>query len=305
MKILITGGAGYKGLKLAPELLKRGHDVTIFDNFMYGYESALFLFDYPNIEFVQKDIRNVEEKDVKDYDIIYHLAGISGYPACEANPNSAQMINVFATEKLLSLLSRDQVLVNASTTSFYGKSGEECTEDSPINPVSLYGITKYEAEKACMDRENSITFRFATIFGVSPKMRWDLMPNDFTMRAVQERSLVLFDSKSIRTFLHLDDSIRAYLMVLDQPENLMGKVFNVGSNDMNLSKMQIAEKIKEFVEFAIIDSSLPDPDVRNFVINFDKITALGFRAEKTLDQGIRELVKLFRFYRPTRPYNVI
>jgi len=305
MKILITGGAGYKGLKLAPLLLERGHDVTILDNFMYGYDSALFMFRYPTVEFVQKDVRNLEKTDVAGFDLIYHLAGISGYPACEANPNSAQMINVEATKSLVKFMDPGQTLVYASTTSFYGKSGEFCDENTPIQPVSLYGITKYEAEKICMDRPNSIAFRFATIFGISPKMRWDLMPNDFTMRAVQERCLVLFDSQSVRTFLHLDDAIGAYLMVLDQSDKMMGEVFNVGDSTMNLSKKQLAEAIAEYVKFDILDSTLPDMDVRNFIINFDKIKALGFAPRRTVRDGIGELVKLFRFYRPNRPYNVI
>ena len=305
MRILITGGGGYKGLKLAPPLLEQGHSVTIFDNFMYGYEPTLFLFKYPNVEFVQKDIRNIEKTDLEGFDVIYHLAGISGYPACEANPNSAQMINVYATERLVSLLSPSQFLVYASTTSFYGKSGAECTEDTPVEPVSMYGITKYEAEKICMAHPNAVAFRFATIFGVAPKMRWDLLPNDFVMRAVQERALVLFGSQSVRTFLHIDDAIAAYLMVLDHQDKMAGQIFNVGANDMNFSKLTLAEKIKDHVEFAIIDSSLSDPDIRNFIINFDKISALGFRPKKSFQEGLRELVKLFRFYRPKSPYNVI
>jgi nucleoside-diphosphate-sugar epimerase len=305
MRIIITGGAGYKGLKLAPQLLARGHHVTILDNFMYGYDSALFLFNYPNVAFVQKDIRNIAEKDIANFDIIIHLAGISGYPACESNPNSAQMINVVATQKMVSLLSVNQILINAATTSSYGQSGQECDETTAISPVSLYGVTKYEAEKICMDRENSISLRFATIFGISPRMRWDLLPNDFVMRAMHERSLVLFGSQSVRTFLHIDDAVRSYIMAVERSQDMRGEVYNVGSNSMNYSKKQLAEKIKQYVEFVIIDSSLPDPDVRHFFINFDKIESLGFKAEKNLDEGIQELIKLFSFYRPHRPYNII
>jgi nucleoside-diphosphate-sugar epimerase len=268
MRIIITGGAGYKGLKLAPQLLARGHHVTILDNFMYGYDSALFLFNYPNVAFVQKDIRNIAEKDIAKFDIIIHLAGISGYPACESNPNSAQMINVVATQKMVSLLSVNQILINAATTSSYGQSGQECDETTAISPVSLYGVTKYEAEKICMDRENSISLRFATIFGISPRMRWDLLPNDFVMRAMHERSLVLFGSQSVRTFLHIDDAVRSYIMAVERSQDMRGEVYNVGSNSMNYSKKQLAEKIKQYVEFVIIDSSLPDPDVRHFFINF-------------------------------------
>lgn len=305
MRILITGGGGYKGVKLARALLERGHEVTVLDNFMYGYEPCFFLFHYPKVSFVQMDIRNVADADVAGYDCVYHLAAISGYPACEANPHSAQMINLSGTENLVSHLAPEQLLVYASTTSIYGTATEICTEDSPVDPRSLYARTKYEAEKRCMEHPKAVALRFATVFGVSPRMRRDLLPNDFVMRAVQERALILFDSASIRTFLHVDDAIEAYTMVLDQPEAMTGQVFNVGSDALNLSKRQIADKIAEHVEFSIIDSELTDPDARNFIINFDKIAALGFRPRKTLDEGIEELVKLFTFYRPTLPFKTI
>ncbi len=305
MKILITGGAGYKGLKLAQALLLRGHAVTILDNFMYGYDAALHLLQYDRLTVVEKDIRNLEEKDIASFDIIYHLAGISGYPACEANPNSAQMINVVGTRRLVDLLGADQYLINASTTSFYGSTGSVCSEETRIAPVSLYGITKYEAEKICLDHARCTNFRFATIFGIAPRMRWDLLPNDFTMKAVQERSLVLFDSHSIRTFLHIDDAIDAYLMALDQPDAFCGKVFNVGGHSMNLSKMELAQEINKLVDFSIIEADMPGVDLRSFIIDFGKIEALGYVPKKTIEQGIAELIKLFRFYRPTRPYNTI
>lgn len=305
MKTLITGGAGYKGILLTEALAEAGHEVTIFDNFMYGYDSVIGLMRYPKVEFVQKDIRNVEASDVAGFDAIFHLAGISGYPACEANPNSAHMINEKSTETLVDLLSPEQLLVYASTTSFYGDSGGVCTEETPVKPVSMYGITKYNAEVISHRHPNTVSLRFATLFGVGPKMRRDLLVNDFTQKAVQERSLVLFDSKSVRTFLHVRDAIAAYMMVLDNIDEMRSKVYNVGSNSLNHSKMDIAQTIKEFVEFEIIDSTLPDPDVRNFLINFDKIETLGFEHQWSLKDGIQEMVKLYQFYRPNLPYRVI
>lgn len=305
MKILVTGGGGYKGLKLVQALLEKGHRVTVFDNFMYGSDPCLFLFHYTQVEFVKKDIRNLERSDISGYDCIYHLAAISGYPACEASPHSAQMINLKGTDLLLSHLSASQLLIYASTTSMYGPSTGICTEDSKPNPISLYAFTKHEAEKRCMERENSVALRFATVFGVSPRMRWDLLPNDFVMRAVQERALILFDSASVRTFLHIDDAVQAYMMVLDKTDAMLGQVFNVGCEEMNLSKGQLADKIREQLDFSIIHSDLADPDVRSFIINFDKISALGFQPRKTLENGIEELIRLFKFYRPNQPYKVI
>lgn len=298
MNILITGGAGYKGVRLAAALLKKGHKVTVLDNFMYGFDPILPFVPDKRFSVIAKDIRNIDKSDTKRFDIIYHLAAISGYPACEANPHSAQMINVEGTKKLIKSVSSSQLLVYASTTSFYGSSGEEMDETSKPTPVSLYGITKYKAEKLIMQRKNSIAFRFATIFGVSPKMRNDLMVNDFVYRAISERSLVLFDSQSIRTFLHLDDAIQAYLMILAKRRKMSGEVFNVGSNKMNFSKMQLANMIQKYVKFEIIDSSLDDKDKRHFIIKYDKITKLGFKPKKTMDQGIRDLVKLYSFYHP-------
>ncbi|MBI3500272.1 MAG: SDR family oxidoreductase [Bacteroidetes bacterium] len=305
LNILITGGAGYKGVILLEELLKRGHKVTVLDNFMYGHDSVLGFVGEKNCTLIRKDIRNLEKTDVSKYDMIYHLAGISGYPACEANPHSAQIINVDSTKKLVSYLSKNQVLVNASTTSFYGSSGEVMHENSPVAPVSLYGITKLEAERICMQHPNSVSFRFATLFGVSRKMRADLLVNDFVYKAVTERSLVLFDSKSIRTYLHVRDAVDAYLMITEKPEKFSAQIFNVGSNELNFSKLDLAKKIQEQIDFKIIDSDLNDFDKRNFIINYDKINSLGFKPKVSLEEGISELKKLYSFFRPYLPYQII
>ena len=305
MNILVTGGAGYKGVLLSYELLKLGHNVTIMDNFMYGYEPVLFLMQYPNLSILKKDIRNVEESDLSKQDVIYHLAGISGYPACEANPHSAQLINVEATKRFCTMLGREQIVIYASTTSFYGKSGNLCTEDTPIEPVSLYGITKYEAEKFIMLREHSVALRFATVFGVSPKMRTDLLVNDFTYKAVNDRCIVLFENTSKRTFIHICDAVRAYLFVLDHYPSMKGNVFNVGDNSLNFTKQEISEAISKATGCTIIDSSLDDFDVRNFEVSFDKIKTLGYGVEKTLDDGIQEMVRLYGFYKPFLAYRTI
>ena len=304
-KILITGGAGYKGVLLAEALLQRNYIVTILDNFMYGFEPVLSFASNKNCTIVKKDIRNLRKEDVKSYDVIYHLAAISGYPACEANPHSAQMINVNSTRSLTKLLSKNQILVCASTTSMYGKTGNQQDETSVPTPVSMYGVTKYKAETVCLQHKNTIAFRFATIFGVSPKMRCDLLLNDFVYKSINERSLVLFDSESVRTFLHVRDAVQAYLMVLHQPGKMLGEIFNVGSNDMNYSKLELARKIAKHIKIEIIETRLEDPDRRNFVINFDKISRLGFKPTISVDEGIQELIQLYSWYQPYPVFKTI
>jgi nucleoside-diphosphate-sugar epimerase len=305
MNILVTGGAGYKGILLTEYLLDKGYKVKILDNFMYGYDPILHLVSNNNLSIVKEDVRNDLKKYVKDQDVIIHLAGISGYPACEANPNSAQLINVDATRKLVKDLSKEQGLIYASTTSFYGKSGELRDETSMVEPVSLYGSTKYEAENICMDKDNSIALRFATLFGVSPKMRCDLLLNDFVYKAVADRCLVLFESQSKRTFLHVRDAIRSYLLAVEKFEMMKNNIFNVGDESMNYSKMEITERIKQLCDFTIIDSEVKDLDVRNFLISYDKIKRYGYKIKYTLDEGIKELLKLYSFYRPYIPFKTI
>jgi len=307
MKILITGGAGYKGVILTQKLLNRGYEVTILDNFMYGYNSILHLINNPNLKVIKVDIRNISESHIKDFDCIFHLAGISGMPACAANPHSAESINVESVRKMVNLLYKDQILINASTTSMYGYSEEICDENSSINSsiLSMYGKTKYEAEKIIQSRENSISLRFATVFGVSPKMRNDLLVNDFTYKAVQERSIVLFAGKTRRTFVHIEDATDSYVFTLEKFDSMKNDIYNVGSNSLNLTKIDIAEEIKKYVKFELVDSTLPDVDTRNFEISFDKIRGLGFNIKHNLSQGVQELVKLYRFYVQYIPYQII
>ena len=305
MKILITGGAGYKGVKLAQALLKKGEDVTILDNFMYGYDSVLHIVNDPKLTVVQLDIRNINAAALAGYDAVYHLAGISGMPACASNPDSAEAINVQATRKMISLLQKNQLLVYASTTSFYGASGEGCDETVATQPVSIYGRTKYEAEKIIMQRENSIALRFATVYGTAARMRNDLLVNDFTYKAIHERSIVLFAGHSKRTFIHIDDAIGAYVFALDRVSSMANNIYNVGDESLNFSKIDIANTIHKYVDFEIVNSSLPDLDVRNFLVSFEKIRKLGYKTTRSLDDGIKDLIKLYRFYRVFSHYNII
>ena len=303
--ILITGGAGYKGVLLTEALLNLGHKVTILDNFMYGYDSVLHLVSNAYLTINKKDIRNISLEDVKDFDVIYHLAGISGMPACAQNPHSAEAINFESTKRLCELTPKETLIINASTTSMYGFSETICDETSIINPVSIYGKTKYEAEKVIQERENSISLRFATVFGVSPKMRNDLMVNDFTYKAIHDRSIILFAGDTKRTFIHIKDAVRAYIFALNNADAMKGNIYNVGDNGMNLSKKEIAANIAKYVQSDLIDSSLSDLDKRNFEISFNKINKLGFKTEFNLNDGIVDLVKLYKFYVQYAPYKVI
>lgn len=305
MNILITGGAGYKGVLLTQKLLNLGHKVTILDNFMYGFDSILHLVQNVNLTINKKDIRNLSQSDLKEFDVVFHLAGISGMPACANNPHSAESINVESVKKLVNFLSKDQLLINGSTTSMYGFSETICDETSIINPVSIYGKTKYVSEQIIQERENSISLRFATVFGVSPRMRHDLMVNDFVYKAINDRSIILFAGDTKRTFIHINDAIDSYIFTMNNQNTMISNVFNVGDENMNLSKKDIASNISNYVKFELIDSSLPDLDKRNFEISFEKIKKLGFNVKHNLNDGIKDLTKLYSFYTQYTPYKII
>ena len=298
MNILITGGAGYKGNLLARSLLAKGHQVTIYDNFIYGYASILDLVNQKNCQLIKKDIRDISKNEIKNQEVIYHLAAISGLPACRQNPALAMSINYDATKKLVRLLSKNQMIVYASTTSLYGVSDKICTEDLKVKPVSLYGKTKLESEKCVLQHPSSIVFRLATLFGVSPRMRTDLLINNFVYRAIADRSIVIFDPHNTRTFLHLHDAIDAYLLVLRNYQRMKGQIFNVGTNKLNFSKIEIAQRIKKYLNFQIVESDMADIDKRSFIVSYDKISSLGFKARISIESGIKELVKLYSFYDP-------
>ncbi len=305
MNILVTGGAGYKGIILVEELLKLGHKVTIVDNFMYGYAPVLHLASDKNLTVRQLDIRALQKKDVSAFDAVYHLAGISGVPACAANAHSAEFINVTATRRLVKAMSASQLLVYASTTSFYGDSGKIFDEKTRVDPISLYGQTKYAGEQIVQERTNSVSLRFATVFGVSSRMRNDLMVNDFVHKAVTERVMVLFAGSSKRTFVHIRDAAAAYVFVLDHQKAMRGQVFNVGAAHLNYSKLEIARAIQKLVKCEVIDSSMPTIDKRNFLVSFDKLHRLGYKTRFTLEDGVRELVKLYNFYTVDSSFTVI
>jgi nucleoside-diphosphate-sugar epimerase len=295
MKVLVTGGAGYKGTVLTRKLLDKGYDVTLIDNFMYGFEPVMHLATMKNLEIIRHDIRN-GIPGLQKYDVIFHLAGISGFPACASNPHSAQLINVEACRLIAKDLSQSQMLINASTTSLYGKSGEPCDEETQVDPVSTYAMTKLAAEEILHEKPNVISLRFATVFGFSTRMRMDLMINDFVYKAVKEKVIVLFDSFAKRTFIHVEDAADCYLFAMDNYDMMKGGIYNAGGNNLNFSKDEIADKIKQKVDFSVVNSELKDKDLRHFIVNFDKIEKLGFKPSKTVEYGIDELIRVYGFY---------
>lgn len=293
------------GSLLVAALLKRKYRVRVIDNLMYGSEALFPFVGDTNLEVVKADIRNDLTRYVKDAEAIYHLAGISGFPACADNPTAAKEINVTATRRLVRALSPRQLIIYASTTSFYGDLPGVCDETTPPQPVSLYGKTKYQAEQVVMEHDGGMALRFATLFGVSPRMRIDLLVNDFVRRAIHERYLVLFEATTKRTFLHLKDAVRAYELALVEAKTMRNNVYNVGGEKLNFSKADIAEAIRERTACVVTRVNVDDFDVRNFETSFQKIAKLGFTPRISLGAGIDELAKLYGFYQPYPTFHTI
>lgn len=300
LNILVTGGAGFKGVMLVDSLLRRGCRVSVLDNFQSGYQSLLHLADHPKLKVIQKNICSATPDTTAGYDVVFHLAGIVGLSACAENPLAAHEINVRATERLVEGLRDEQLLIFASTTSIYGAATSVCDETWLVDPESIssvYSQTKYEAEGIVLKRANSIVLRFATVFGISPRMRMLLLVNEFVYRAINDRAIVIFDGHSKRTFMHIRDAVESYLFAMDHADAMRGEIFNVGHERLNLSKLEIAECIRKHQPCEIIESAQPDIDHRNFTISFNKIQRIGFVPQYSLDDGVRDLVKLFRYYK--------
>jgi nucleoside-diphosphate-sugar epimerase len=295
MNITITGGAGYVGTTLIPLLLNSGHKVKILDNLMFGGDQLLPFFRNLNFEFQKGDIRNKEDvkKAVKNADVIIHLAAIVGYPACRKDPQLAESVNVEGTKIISSTISKNQLILYGSTGSNYGSVEEICTEETPLNPLSLYGQTKTIAEAYLLECNTTIAYRFATAFGVSPRLRLDLLINDFTYKALSQGYLVVYESHFMRTFIHVTDMARSFLFAIENQEKMKGQVFNVGSEKLNYSKKEICELISKktnaYVYYANIGE---DVDKRNYTVSYEKINKLGFSTSITVEEGIEELIKV-------------
>lgn len=308
--ILVTGGAGYLGSTLVPMLLAKGHKVTVLDNFMFKQNSlAQVCFD-PNFDVVQDDCRN--EATVKRLlakaDIVIPLAALVGAPLCNADQTGAVTINLEAVKMICRLASPSQRILLPNTNSGYGVGAKDafCTEESPLNPITLYGRTKVDAEKAVMERGNSLSFRLATVFGMSPRMRVDLLVNDFVHRAVFDRAVVLFEAHFKRNYIHVRDVARAFLHAIDNFEAMKGQSYNVGLSDANLSKAELCQRIqKHLPKFVYLEAPIgEDPDKRDYIVSNSKIEATGYAPAHSLDAGIAELIKGFRMIRNTQYGNV-
>ena len=302
MRILVTGGAGYVGSVLVPMLLDNGFEVVVLDNFMYNQTSLLDVCHDPDLEVINGDVRDAAllKKTIRRSDIIIHLACIVGAPACDKDPVSANTVNYESTINMLRLRS-SQPIIFPNTNSGYGIGQEEifCTEETPLNPVSLYGQLKVEAEKELLSKENTISLRLATVFGISPRMRLDLLVNDFVYRAVNDKFLILFEGHFKRNYVHVRDVARVYLHCIAYFEAMKGQAYNVGLSDANLSKLELCQEIKKEVpDFYFHEAPIgKDPDKRNYVVSNAKIEATGFRPGVSLKEGIRELIKGYQIIR--------
>jgi nucleoside-diphosphate-sugar epimerase len=294
-RVLITGGAGYVGCTLTAKLLEEGHGVIVYDNLMSGGRGILPFFANPNFEFIKGDIRDKANlaQAVKGADYIVHLAAIVGYPACKRDPRLAEEVNIDGTMNLLAVRTASQKVLYASTGSNYGAyTGGMCTEETPLNPVSLYGTSKTKAEQAIMNSGDSLSLRFATAFGVSMRMRLDLLINDFVYRALREKSLILYEKEFKRTFIHVRDMARTFHFAISNFEKMKNEVFNVGSETMNFSKQEIAEKIQTKIPFYLHFADVgKDEDQRNYEVSYEKLRKHGFNTTIDVDQGIDELIR--------------
>lgn len=291
-KILVTGGAGYVGSVLCAELLSQGYKVKTFDNFFKGSCDALLpLCKNNDFEFLSGDVTcmNFVQKVVTDVDAVIHLAALVGYPVCSAQPKLAEVVNVNGTKNVVEALSKDQRLVFASTGSVYGAVEDTCTEDSPLNTNTVYGITKVKAEEFVLSKENSLAFRFATGFGLSPNMRINLLVNDFVFKAFTQGYLAVYQSYARRTFIHVRDMARAFIWALEPRKH---QLYNCGDNNLNWTKKEMAEFVKKHTGCSVFYEDFgKDADNRDYEVDYSRLNGEGFYTQIGMEEGIKELIK--------------
>lgn len=310
MKILVTGGAGYIGSVLVPLLLTEGYQVIVLDNFLYQQTSLLDCCFDKKLTILRGDVRDARllSELVPKVDAVLPLACLTGAPICMRDPETAKAVNRDAVKTLLDLMSPRQLMVFPSTNSGYGVGQQDiyCDEDTPLRPLSWYGRLKVEIESVLLERGNCVTFRFATLFGVSPRMRLDLLVNDFTYRAVVDRFIVLFEPHFKRNYLHVRDAARAFMHALANYEQMKGCPYNVGLSEANLSKWELCEVIQKYVpDFCFMTAEVgKDPDQRNYIVSNQRIEATGFKPSVSLNEGIEELIKGYQIIRRNQYSNV-
>lgn len=306
MKILVTGGSGYVGSVLVPLLLHKNYDVRVFDNLLFKQTSLLPYFINPHFEFIHGDVRDVHALKiaVQGVDTIVHLAAIVGAPVCSSHPELAEAVNYQGTINLDSVRSPSQPIIYASTGSNYGKIEGICTEETPLRPLSVYGQTKTKAEEHLKRSGNMIGYRFATAFGISPRLRLDLMPNDFALQALRVGNLIVYQKNVRRTFIHVTDMARAFLHAIEHFDEMKNNIYNVGNENMNLTKEEVARLVKRFVDYYLHFAEIgTDPDQRDYEVSYEKIRSTGFHTQVSMEDGIREIVEALKLLKPENPYS--
>lgn len=310
MKILITGGAGYIGSVLTPTLLSLGHEVTVVDNFLFQQNTLAECCQFDTFTIIRGDARDeaLIKPLVAKADLIIPLAALVGAPMCNMDKVGAQTINFDAVKLICDTASKQQRIIMPVTNSGYGIGEKDkfCTEDSPLKPISLYGVTKVKAEELVLGRENSISFRLATVFGMSPRMRVDLLVNDFVYRAIYDRAVVIFEGHFKRNFIHVRDVVRAFVHGIEKFEAMRGKAYNAGLEEANLSKLELCAVIKKHLpKFVYVEAPIgEDPDKRDYIVSNQRLLSTGFRTEWDLDRGIKELIKGYTILRNSIYSNV-
>lgn len=305
MKILITGGAGYLGSVITGKILNTGHEVVVLDKLIFNQTSLLVYTSNPNFRFIHGDVRNESllEKLCNEADAIIPLAAVVGFPACDAEPELAEEINYKQIFNIVRFtMGKNKKILYPNTNSGYGigVGQTECTEESPLNPISIYGKTKCNAEDLLKSSTDAIIFRLATVFGVSPRMRTDLLVNDFTYKAITDKYIVVFEKNFKRNFIHIQDVANVFLFMLENYEKYSGEIFNVGLSTANLSKQELLEKIQNHVKnFAIsYNDYYEDPDKRDYIVSNSKIESTGWSPEWDIDRGIKELIMGYQMIVP-------
>ena len=299
MKVLITGGAGYIGSELTRFLLDKGYQVKIVDNLEYGPEPLLRYAGYEGFDFELLDVRRLDilEKCLHEADVIIPLACLVGFPLCRDRPKEAVEVNFDVNKWIAKNKRPEQILIYPCTNSGYGvsKDGSICTEESPLNPVSLYGKTKVDAEKVYQKTEGCCTLRLATVFGPSSRARTDLLVNNFVLKAIKDRILVLYECEFMRNYVHIWDICRVFLFIIDNWEKCKNETFNIGNDSINMNKLQLAQKIQEYIPVEIIKAEFTqDPDKRDYIVSSQKIYDLGFECKYNLDDGVKQMIKVYK-----------